>query len=323
MGDLRESRMQSAQNLLSLAKQLPNVPSSASAVENKLREGEDAEKKSSRWVISQKPGVCFDDVAGLHETKEIIRRRILYPFQHPEVTARYNKRIGGGVLMYGPPGTGKTMLAKAIATELDATFFSIKCSDIMSKWVGQAEKNLHDLFAEARSHEVSVIFLDETEAIVAKRGGDSTIMNRVIPEFLAQVDGVDNRESALLLLGATNRPWDMDEAALRPGRFGELVYIGLPDLDARRQILQDYMNEIPMEPDLNLDEIAKLTDGFTGADLVGFIERATDRPYTREVSTGNSDRLTEEDCALALQETQKSVTESMLNRYEKFRENRS
>ena len=214
------------------------------------------------------------------------------------------------------------MIAKAIATELDATFFSVKCSDIMSKWVGEAEQNLKKLFEAARAAERAVVFLDETEAIVAKRGGDSTVMNRVIPEFLAQVDGLDTGGSTMLLLGATNRPWDMDEVALRTGRFGELIYIGLPDHPARLWMLRHALEGIPMAEDIGLEDLARRLDGYTGADIAGLVERAKDLPYEREIRTGNPSQLDAADLESALAKTRRSVTPALLAKYERFREAR-
>jgi SpoVK/Ycf46/Vps4 family AAA+-type ATPase len=315
-GTLRGERVHAAARLVDMAKgmqqeRIPHAAPEAAADEH-------TGASHSKWVMTARPSVRFDDIAGLHAVKELIRRRVLYPFRYPEATARYRKRAGGGVLLYGPPGTGKTMLAKAIATELDATFFSVKCSDVMSKWVGEAERNLKDLFAAARQEKVSVVFLDETEALVGKRGGDSTIMNRLIPEFLSQVDGVDTEASPVLLLGATNRPWDLDEAALRPGRFGEHIYVGLPDADARRQMLSDNLEGVPLAPEVEVDALVARTEGYSGADLAGLVARATDQPYSREVAGGRPDRLTADDIEQALREARPSVTKAMLARYEKF-----
>jgi len=324
-GDLKRRRQKNAQKLVALAKSIdvtkPPEPVPADGGKGgKGKKGEEADADAKRWVVTRKPGVKFDDIAGLEDVKAVIRRRVLYPFQHPEVTKRYKKKAGGGVLLYGPPGTGKTMMAKAIATELEATFFSVKCSDIISKWVGTAEKNLQKLFATARATPRAVIFMDETEAIVSKRGGDSTVMNRVIPEFLAQVDGVDtDTESALLLLGATNRPWDMDDAALRTGRFGELIYVDLPDFDARHEMLRRKLEGLPMADDIDLDELSRRIEGYTGADINGFLARATDLPYEREISTSQPSELAWADIEDALGRTKPSVTQSLLAKYEKYR----
>ena len=243
---MNAARKRKGLKLFELAKTLPSESTSAGSADVPNQTGADSaadavhadgEKESGKWERIDKPNIFFKDIAGLEDVKNLIRRRVIYPFQNPELAEQYGRRPGGGVLMYGPPGTGKTMMAKAIATELDAPFFNVLCSDVMSKWVGEAEQNLRDLLETARSQLPAVIFLDETEALISKRGGNSTVMNRLVPEFLAQIDGVSNDEGGLLLLGATNRPWDIDPAALRHGRFGELIYVGLADKPARRFLL--------------------------------------------------------------------------------------
>jgi len=327
-GELQRVRKDKAQKLLALAQSIdpaaaarpalaPREPAGPAAAE--VDEGPDG---GDKWIVTERPDVKMSDVAGLEEVKALIRKRVIYPFRHPEVTRKYRKQAGGGVLLYGPPGTGKTMIAKAIANEVDATFFSVKCSDIMTKWVGEAEKNLKRLFDAARQRPRAVVFLDETEAIVARRGGDSTVMNRVIPEFLSQVDGLSGRHGGLLLLGATNRPWDMDEAALRPGRFGELVYIPLPDLAARRQVLAAALKGIPLADEIDIDGLAARTEGYSGADLVALCETAKDGPYEREIATAAPQRLETSDIDVAFERVRPSVRRAQLKRYAEFRATR-
>ena len=283
---------------------------------------EENEQQGSKWIVSNPPETSFEDVAGLEDVKKVISLRVIYPLRHPEATTRFRKRAGGGVLLYGPPGTGKTMISRAIACELDAVFFSIKCSDIMSKWVGSAEKNIKELFSSARQHERSVIFMDETEAIVSKRGGGSTVMDRVIPEFLAQVDGLEKRDTMLLLLGATNRPWDMDDAALRPGRFDELIYVPLPDRAARLRILENNLEDVPRAEEVLLEDLAERLDGYSGADIKGFTAVLTDYPYQRQIEAGGEQVVTAEDVEKALKRVKPSVTAKSLSRYEKYRQDR-
>lgn len=333
--EFKQERLKKAQRLIEIAKELEG----AEAQRHKGTEGqrgkgakgrpavpvagdEDEEPQGDRWIVSDPPKTSFDDVAGLEDVKWVINLRVIYPLRHPEATSRFRKRAGGGVLLYGPPGTGKTMIARAIACELDAAFFSVKCSDIMSKWVGTAEKNIKELFSSARRRERSVIFMDETEAIVSKRGGGSTVMDRVIPEFLAQVDGLEKRENMLLLLGATNRPWDMDEAALRPGRFDEMIYVPLPDRPARLKILELNLQGVPMAADVTLDELAECLDGYSGADIKGFTAVVTDYPYQRQIETGQEQTVTKEDVAQALGRVKPSVNDKMLARYEQYRRDR-
>jgi len=212
--EFKQQRLKKAQRLIDIAKELEGREkvTKGSDAWDSIKKGrrvpveDEEESKADRWIVTNPPKTSFNDVAGLEDVKKLIKLRVIYPLEHPEVTERFGKRAGGGVLLYGPPGTGKTMIARVIACELDATFMSVKCSDIMSKWVGSAEKHIQELFAAAQSYARCVVFMDETESIVARRGSGSTVMNRVIPEFLAQVDGLEKRQNMLLLLGATNRP---------------------------------------------------------------------------------------------------------------------
>jgi transitional endoplasmic reticulum ATPase len=313
---LRSTRKANAAKLLAMARKLPAGAKPATDSGHVS-----ATEAASRWIITKKPGVSFDDVAGLDDVKSEIRRLVIYPFTHPDATERFAKQAGGGVLLYGPPGTGKTMIAKAIATEIDAPFLSVRCSDVMSKWFGEAEKNLRALFDEARAQTRAVVFLDEVEAIVAKRGQGSTVMDRVIPEFLSQLDGLGSDASCLLLLGATNRPWDIDEAALRAGRFGRTIYVGLPDLAARRAIVEMKLEDIPIADDVDLDELAELLDGYSGADIAGprgVLDTATDFPYERAIAGDDDARLTRDDILAALEAVKPTVSQTMLERYNAF-----
>lgn len=327
--EFKQQRLKKAQRLIDIAKELEGREKAAKGSDawDSIKKGrrvpveDEEESKADKWVVTNPPKTSFNDVAGLEDVKKLIKLRVIYPLEHPEVTERFGKRAGGGVLLYGPPGTGKTMIARAIACELDATFMSVKCSDIMSKWVGSAEKHIQELFAAAQSYPRCVVFMDETESIVAKRGSGSTVMNRVIPEFLSQVDGLEKRENMLLLLGATNRPWDMDEAALRPGRFDELIYVSLPDEVARLKMLEINFKDVPKAEDIDLGELARRLEGYSGADIKGFTEAVTDLPYQRQIETGIKQIVTAEDIEKALHRVRPSVGAKMLIKYEKYRQN--
>ena len=239
---LKESRARLAQQLIEEAEALKHLsPTQKKPVAGKGSQkdasvplnAEDAERLES-WLVQDRPSVRFDDIAGLEEVKQQIRLKLLYPFQHPELAEQYGIHPGGGILLYGPPGTGKTMIARAVAGEIDAVFFAIKPSEIMSQWVGVAEQNLAKLFATADSYPVSVIFIDELESLAPKRrNSNSTVMQRVVPQLLAELDGFEKRHNALLMIGATNEPWAIDSAILRPGRLDRLVYVAPPDAAAR------------------------------------------------------------------------------------------
>ena len=314
---LRDIRARRARRIRDLAMGIGQ--STPAAPPNRKGTAEDGDlTPEATWLVSEKPNVRFEQIAGLEEVKEAIRLRVIYPFHHPEAAERFHKRAGGGMLLYGPPGTGKTMIARAVATELDAHFFNVKSSNIMSQWVGVAERNLARLFELARAHPISVVFLDETDALVARRGGNSTVMNRVVPEFLSQVDGLDNNRSCILLMGATNRPWDLDEAALRTGRFGERFYVGLPGAGAREQILHMNLDGIPLEDGSDLHAMAARLDGYSGADIAGVCAKATDFPFQRQIGSGADAIVTRDDLDRAIRTVRPSVNSAMLEKYRRF-----
>ena len=203
---------------------------------------------AKQWMVKEKPAMRFDDVAGLEDVKQDIRLKMIYPFEHADLAEKFGIRPGGGVLLYGPPGTGKTMLAKATAGEIDAAFFRISPADMLSKWVGEAEQNIKKLFDAAAAETRSIIFIDEIEALVpARRDEGSSVMQRVVPQILQGMEGFDKKVGQpILFMGATNVPWQLDPAVLRPGRFDEKVYIPLPDLAARRKMLEMYLAHRPV-----------------------------------------------------------------------------
>ena len=226
-----------------------------------------------KFAPVESPNVRFSDIAGLESVKEIIRLRVIQPILHPELYERFSKVKNGGILLYGPPGTGKTMIARAIATETHLAFYSVRCSDIVGKSFGDGERNLSALFDAARETGRAMIFFDEFEALAPKRGGGSTIMNRIVPELLSQMDGFQQAEGQLIVLASTNRPWDLDSAVLRPPRMSERIYVGLPDYAARHYLVKHALEPLPKQEMPDYDRIADALDGFNCADIIAFIEK--------------------------------------------------
>jgi transitional endoplasmic reticulum ATPase len=282
-----------------------------------------AEGQEVAWLVAERPTTRFDDVAGLDDVKEQIRLKLIYPFTHPEQAERFGIRQGGGLLLYGPPGTGKTLIARAVAGEVDAAFFTVKPSEIMSKWVGEAEQNVARLFALARAEPRSVIFIDEVEALVPKRrGSSSTVMQRVVPQFLAELEGFDRHEDegALLFVGATNEPWALDPAVMRPGRFDEKIYVPLPDLEARRRILELNLKDRPLAADVGLDELAERLAGYSGADVVNVCRKACAIPFLEAVEEGVERDVGWLDFEAVMEQVRPSVSAKDMKRFEQFRE---
>jgi transitional endoplasmic reticulum ATPase len=237
---VRRQHEQLAQELVDLAKDCDRQQRAPGGRRARVPEKEGEGTSAGDWIVRDKPNIGFDDIAGLDDVKQEIRLKMIYPFSHPELAKRYGISTGGGVLLHGPPGTGKTMMAKAIAHELDATFFVVSAAEMLSKWVGEAEQNIKKLFDAAKAEDKSVIFIDEIEALVPRRKSDSsTVMQRVVPQILQELEGFDRAaHRPLLFVGATNKPWLLDDAIMRPGRFDARVYVGLPDAPARFKLLE-------------------------------------------------------------------------------------
>ncbi len=337
---LRDNRKRLARQVLDEAADLPKpvavaVPAAAAPAAGKLAAsgpapsaeekkapapgGDDAQAET--WLIHERPSVRFDDIAGLESVKEQIRLKLLYPFQNPQVAEQYGIRGGGGILLYGPPGTGKTMIARAVAGEIDAAFFSIKPSEVMNQWVGLSEQNVGRLFAEADRYPLSVIFIDEIESLAPKRRGQgSTVMQRVVPQILAELDGFEKRKNTLLFIGATNEPWALDPALLRPGRLDRLVYVNPPDLPARRKILELNLKAVPLAEDVDLDSIATRSESFSGADMAALAQRVREKVFTEAVREGNARPLAMADFNTVLANMRPSVRPEDLRLYEAFAE---
>ena len=258
---------------------------------------------------SNVPNTSFEDIAGLENVKEAVMYKAIYPHRYPELYEKLRKRSGGGILLYGLPGTGKTLIAEAIAHETGASFFSVKCSDLGSKWFGETEQNIRDVFEAAREAKNAVIFFDEIEAYASNRR-DNSAMERSIPEFLAQMQGVgdSNREERILIIGATNKPWRLDGAFLRPGRFDDKIYVPLPDEKARRKIIDDRVLGVPMEEGIDFETLAKITDGYNGADMDYLCEKAKEFALHRVIQDKDTNEtLTKADFDLAIECVKSSV----------------
>jgi len=317
---LKRKRIERAESIIERAEIL-NQMAAGKASSGSIPQAESTEA-ASQWMVFEKPNLNLSDVAGLEEVKEQIRIRMIYPFTYPELARRFGIKKGGGILLYGPPGTGKTMLAKAVAGEIDAAFFTVKPSEIMSKWVGEAEQNVARLFSEARKHERAVIFIDEVESLIPRRSSSySTVMQRVVPQILSEMEGFSSgRESgrALLFMGATNEPWALDKAVLRPGRFDEKVYVPLPDFDARLEILYYHLKDKPLSPDISLKEITQTLEGYSGADIRHICEKACDIPFVESIKTGKERDLEKRDLLSVMQQVKPSVSRQTIEKFEKL-----
>ncbi|MBO9714763.1 CDC48 family AAA ATPase [Sphingomonas sp.] len=268
-----------------------------------------------REVMVEKPTVHWDDVGGLDDAQIRLKEGVELPLKDPDAFRRLGIRPAKGFLLYGPPGTGKTLLAKAVARESEANFIATKSSDLLSKWYGESEQQISRLFARARQVAPCVIFIDEIDSLVPARGGgmgEPQVTERVVNTILAEMDGLEELQS-VVVIGATNRPNLVDPALLRPGRFDELIYVGVPDREGRARILRIQTAKMPLASDVDLDSIATRAERFTGADLEDVVRRAglialRESLQAREVTMANFEA--------ALADSRATVTEEMEREYE-------
>ncbi|TMI30150.1 CDC48 family AAA ATPase [Candidatus Bathyarchaeota archaeon] len=229
----------------------------------------EVEPSAMREVLVEVPDVKWEDIGGLEGVKEELREAIEWPLKYPDVFTTVNATPPKGLLLYGPPGTGKTLLAKAVANESQANFISVRGPELLNKFVGESEKAVREVFRKARQASPCIIFFDEIDSVAPVRGssvGDSQVTERVISQFLTELDGLEELRN-VVIIAATNRPDIIDSALLRPGRFDRLLYVPPPDLEARKQIFQIRTKKTPLAEDIKIDEMARRTEGYTGADI--------------------------------------------------------
>ncbi len=229
-----------------------------------------------REVYVEKPNVKWEDIGGLEDVKQELKEAVELPLKDPEVFERFGIRPKRGILLYGPPGTGKTLLAKAVATESNANFIAVNGPEVLSKWVGESEKAVREIFRKARQSAPTVIFIDELDAIAPRRGegeGGTRVTERIVNTLLTEMDGIKSNKQ-IFVIGATNRPDIIDPALMRPGRFDKVIEVPLPDKEARLQILKIHTKNMPLAKDVDLEEIAKKTEGYSGADLENLAREA-------------------------------------------------
>jgi len=274
------------------------------------------EPSALREVLVEIPQVKWDDIGGLEEAKQRLKEAVEWPLKNPDVFKRIGIRAPKGILLYGPPGTGKTLLAKAVATESQANFLSIKGPEIFSKWVGESEKAIREIFKKAKQVAPSVIFLDEIDAIAPRRGlyEGARVTETVVNQLLTSIDGLE-KMSDVVVIGATNRPDILDPSLLRPGRFDELILIAVPDIKAREEIFRIHTKDMPLAKDVDLEELAEITDGYVGADIEAICREAAMSALREDIDASivNMGHFRK-----ALKEIHPSVDEEMIEYYKEI-----
>lgn len=323
---LKKARIEKAKRMIEIAENISDRSVSGTsemAIEKdkKTQSQKQKDEQVKKWQSATIPNIRFSDVAGLEDVKRAITIRMINPIKYPDKYSLYNKKTGGGLLLYGPPGTGKTMIAKAIACEVNAKFYAIKGSDIVSKWVGESEKNINSLFETAKQDDLAIIFIDEIDSLFGARGND-THNDKRVNEFLQQMDGFASKSSNLLILGATNRPWDIDSAAMRSGRFSQKIYVPLPDEEARRFMFNKFLKNVPLAKDVNIDELVERTKNYSGADIEEVCDRAKEDPLLESIRTDSVVEITKKDFDKALEEVKPTVTQKMIEEFEKYNSER-
>merc|ERR1712012_601480 len=271
-----------------------------------------------REVAIEIPQVSWTDIGGLDNLKLKLRQAVEWPIKHPEVFTRMGITPPKGLLMYGPPGCSKTMIAKALANESGLNFLSIKGPELFSKWVGESERAVREVFRKARQVKPSIVFFDEIDAVGGSRGGGGggggKVGDRVLAQLLTEMDGVESL-TGVTVVAATNRPDMMDTALLRPGRLDRVVFVPLPDLDTRKKVLTVHTRKIPVSKDLNLEEIAIRTEGYSGAEIAAVCNEAALSALEENV---NIDEVTEKHFEIALNNLKPRISKDLFKIYDKF-----
>jgi AAA+ superfamily predicted ATPase len=274
--------------------------------------GEDAGSASAgideaRAYDAEHAGLTLDDVAGMTEVKQRLEAAFLAPMRNPELRKLYGKSLRGGLLLYGPPGCGKTFVARAVAGELGARFLSVSFADLIDMYVGRSERNIHELFDIARRNAPCVVFLDEVDAIGQKRSQlRNTPMRSAVNQLLLELDDVAGDNTGVFLLAATNHPWDVDSALRRPGRFDRMLLVLPPDGPAREGVFRYHLRERPVAG-IDLGKLAKITDGYSGADIAHICETAAERALLDSVRRGEPRLIGQSDLEAAVTEVKPSL----------------
>jgi len=268
-----------------------------------------------REVLVETPNVSWDSVGGLNSVKEELKEAVEWPMKYPDSFERMGIRPSRGILLYGPPGTGKTLLAKAVAKESEANFIQVKGPSLLSMWVGKSEEGMRKIFERARQVAPCVIFFDEIDSLAGRRGIETgtKVTERVLNQMLAEIDGLEDLND-ILIIGATNRPDMLDPALLRPGRFDRILLVNAPEEEGRKMILDIHTKNMPLAKNIKIKDIAKKTEGHTGADLEALVREAAMLALRESIGSKEVKKKHFEE---ALRKIKPSVTKATLDVYKR------
>ncbi len=267
-------------------------------------------KEDNQHIVEFKRNrIKFEDVGGLEELKNTIRMKIIKPFTNPGLFAKYRKKSGGGILLFGPPGCGKTFIARATAGEVKANFSAVHITDILDPFLGVSEQNIKDIFTTAHANNPTVLFFDEIDSLGYNRAKSSSHMLRpMVDQLLSEMEGIDSSTDQILIIGATNMPWDIDPAFLRPGRFDRVIFVPPPDKKARERIFQLKLKDRPVET-IDIQKLSLSTELYSGADIENVVEVATENVISEIMSSELERPIKMEDLLNAIKNTKPSTIE--------------
>ncbi len=287
---------------------------------NALRE---IRPSAMREIAIEVPKVHWSDIGGLEEVKQTLQEIVEWPIKYRKLFEQFHIEVPKGVLLFGPPGCGKTLLAKAVATESEANFIAVRGPEVLSKWVGESEKRIREIFRKARIYAPCIIFFDEIDAIAPRRGmfpGSAGVIERVISQLLTELDGIQTRGD-VVVIAATNRPDILDPALLRPGRFDRVIYVPPPDFRTRVEILKVHTRNIPLAEDVDIEDLARRTEFYSGADLAAIVREAALNAIRRIVLRKEKiQKVTAEDFEYALTKIRPSLSPEILKYYEELKD---
>ncbi|MFX0041048.1 MAG: AAA family ATPase, partial [Candidatus Heimdallarchaeota archaeon] len=273
------------------------------------------EPSAMREVMVEIPDISWDDVGGLDDIKNELKEAVEWPLKYPKLFEKAGIRPLNGILLFGPPGCGKTLLAKAIATETKTNFITVKGPELFSKWVGESEKSVRNIFRKARQAAPSIIYFDEIDAISSSRGiSESTaVRDSIVNQILVEMDGIENRKG-IVVIASTNRPDMVDSALLRPGRLDRLLYVRAPNIEERESILRVHTKNMPLAEDVSLKHVAQITEGYSGADLENVCREAGMQAIRENLT--NLEKIEKKDFDFAISKINSTLPKEIIEKYE-------